>query len=79
MQRQPKDILIDVLTPLGFHLRVSRAYWQIIIGIKHPIMAGHEKDVKAALSILKKFAAVEQILRYTCFIGLSAREDGFVL
>jgi len=27
----------------------SRAYWQVIIGIKHPIMAGHEKDVKAAL------------------------------
>ena len=39
------DILFDVLTPLGFHVRVSRAYWQVIISIKHPIMAGHEKEI----------------------------------
>ena len=43
------DILFDVMTPLGFHVRVTRSYWKIIVSVKHPIMAGHEKDVKNAL------------------------------
>ena len=44
-----KDILFDVLTPLGFHVSVSRSYWQIITRVKHPVMAGHEKEIIAAL------------------------------
>ena len=43
MQKQPKDVLFDVATPLGFHVRVSRSYWQIIISMKRAAMAGHEK------------------------------------
>src|SRR3989338_1108005 len=46
---QMSDILFDVMTPLGFHVRVTRSYWKIIVSVKHPIMAGHEKDVKNAL------------------------------
>ena len=49
MGAQQKDILFDVLTPLGFHVRVGRSYWQVIVSIKHPVMAGHEKEVKATL------------------------------
>ena len=50
MRKNPsKDILFDAITPLGFHVSVSRSYWQIIISVKHPIMSGHEKDVKSAL------------------------------
>ena len=48
-KREPKDILFNVLTPLGFHVCVSRLYWKIITDIKHPVMAGHEKEVMAAL------------------------------
>lgn len=44
-----KGVRFDVLTPLGFRVHVSRSYWEIIVGIKHPLMAGHEKEVKATL------------------------------
>jgi hypothetical protein len=42
--------LFEVQTPLGFSVRVSRAYWQILINIKHPAMSGREGDVAAALA-----------------------------
>ncbi len=37
------------MTPLGFRVRVTVGYWQIITTVKHPAMAGRELDVKAAL------------------------------
>jgi hypothetical protein len=45
----PDDLLFEVLTPLGFHVRVTRAYWELIITVKHPVMAGRENDVKDTL------------------------------
>jgi hypothetical protein len=36
------DLLFEAVTPLGFKVRVTRAYWELIITIKHPIMAGRE-------------------------------------
>jgi len=44
-----KDILFEAVTPLGFHVRVTKAYWELIISSKHPIMAGREDDVKDTL------------------------------
>ena len=44
------SILFEVLTPLGFTVRVTQRYWRLIVSIKHPVMAGHEDEVKAALS-----------------------------
>lgn len=41
--------LFNVLTPLGFQVHVTHAYWELITTIKHPIMAGHEADVKETL------------------------------
>lgn len=43
------DLLFDALTPLGFRVRVSRSYWELIITVKHPVMAGRESDVKRTL------------------------------
>lgn len=32
----PSDqLLFEVLTPLGFRVRVTRAYWELIVTIKH--------------------------------------------
>ncbi len=45
----PDDLLFEVLTPLGFRVRVTHAYWQLIVTIKHPIMAHRENEVQAAL------------------------------
>ena len=43
------DLLFEVLTPLGFRVRVTCAYWELIISVKHPVMAGREHDVQETL------------------------------
>jgi hypothetical protein len=43
------ELLYQVPTPLGFMVRVTKRYWQIITTIKHPVMAGREIDVQVAL------------------------------
>ena len=42
--------LFEAATPLGFTVRVTHEYGRLITTVKHPIMAGHEDEVKAALS-----------------------------
>ena len=44
-----RDILFGARTPLGFTVRVTRAYWTVITTIKHPAMAGGESEVRAVL------------------------------
>jgi len=39
-----------VETPLGFSVRTTSNYWDVIITIKHPIMKGKEASVKLTLS-----------------------------
>ncbi len=39
----------EVETPLGRHVRVTAAYWEVIITLKHPIMKGKEDLVQQAL------------------------------
>jgi len=43
------ELLFEVPTPLGFKVRATRLYWDMIICIKHPIMIGRELEVKATL------------------------------
>jgi hypothetical protein len=43
------DLLFEVLTPLGFRVRVTRERWQFITTAKHPVMAGREDIVKVTL------------------------------
>lgn len=51
------DLLFEVMTPLGFRVHTTRAYWELIVTVKHPIMKGHEKEVQ---DILEKPAQVRQ-------------------
>ena len=44
------DLHFEVPTPLGFTVRCTRAYWQFIVSEKHPVLAGHEAEVKDTLS-----------------------------
>lgn len=44
-----ESILFEVSTPLGFPVRVTRSYWELITTIKHPVMAGQESIVKNTL------------------------------
>ena len=43
------ELLFQVLTPLDFSVRVTRSYWEYIVTIKHPVMAGREEAVKETL------------------------------
>jgi hypothetical protein len=43
------DILSEVATPLGFRVRVTRAYWELIVTVKHPVMRGREVGVQRVL------------------------------
>ena len=45
-----QDLLLEVLTPLGFRMRITRAYLELIITVKHPIMTGREADVQETLA-----------------------------
>ena len=38
-----------VRTPLGVTIRTTKAYWQLIVTIKHPSIAKYESKVKEAL------------------------------
>lgn len=43
------DTLFSVMTPLGCVIRTTRTYWQYVVKIKHPCMAGKEEVVKEVL------------------------------
>ncbi len=44
------DLLFDVVTPLGFPVRCTRAYWEQVILEKHPVLRGREEEVSLALA-----------------------------
>lgn len=42
--------LFEVETPLGFRVRTTISYWELITEIKHPVMKGREAAVQATLA-----------------------------
>ena len=85
------DLLFEVLTPLGFRVRVTRSYWELIVTIKHPVMAGREADVKETLAnpseirVSRSAAAVylfykpERIGRWVCAVTKRLDGEGFLI
>jgi hypothetical protein len=43
------DIFFEVVTPLGFSVQVTKAYWEVITTHKHPVMKGMENLVRDAI------------------------------
>jgi hypothetical protein len=43
------ELLFEVSTPLGFRVRVTRDYWELIVTVKHPVMQGRAADVQSIL------------------------------
>lgn len=39
----------EIDTPIGLRVRCSEVYWDFIVTQKHPVMAGHEKEVEEVL------------------------------
>ena len=52
MSEHPADaaVLFEVETPLGFRVRTTVEYWELITTVKHPIMNDREADVQVTLS-----------------------------
>ncbi len=85
------DLVFDVLTPLGFRVHVTRAYWELIVSVKHPVMAGREDDVRETLRNpdtirLSKsdpnvylFYRSERIGRWVCAVAKGSDDDGFLI
>jgi len=39
----------EIDTPIGLRVRCTDMYWEFIVTQKHPVMAGHEKEVEEVL------------------------------
>ena len=88
---EEKEILFEVMTPLGFQVRVTKAYWELIVTIKHPIMAGREEDVKKALAqpdeirqsksdeMVFLFYKEEREKRWICAVSKQTGTEGFLI
>jgi hypothetical protein len=87
----PDDLLFEVLTPVGFRVCVTRAYWEVIITIKHPVMAGREGDIQQTLENPEEirlsrsdpavylFYRSEYVGRWVCAVVKRLNGDGFLI
>ncbi len=85
------EILFEVLTPLGFNVRVSRNYWTLIVTIKHPVMRRREIDVHNTLKepdeirqsrndpTVYLFYKLERPKRWICAVVKRLNRDGFLI
>jgi hypothetical protein len=76
------EILWEVTTPLGFRVRVTRQYWEVIITIKHPVMAGREADVQAALASpdeIRQSKSDAGARRWVCAVTRRLNGEGFLI
>ena len=88
---EEKEILFEVMTPLGFQVRVTKVYWELIVTIKHPIMAGREEDVKKVLAqpdeirqsksdeMVFLFYKEEREKRWICAVSKQTGSEGFLI
>ena len=85
------EIYFEVLTPLNFTVRVTRSYWELIVTVKHPVMAERESDVQETLqnpdeirvsrndSAVYLFYKAEQAKRWVCAVAKRLDGDGFLI
>lgn len=91
MKGPAPGLLFEVMTPLGFRVRVTRGYWELIATIKHPVMAGRESEVKATLTepdeirLSRKdrnvylFYRQERVRHWVCAVTRRLNRNGFLI
>ena len=89
--RAASELLFEVETPLGFKVRVNHGYWELIVTIKHPVMAGREREVQEALAnpneirqsrrdtAVYLFYSVERLGRRICAVAKRLNGVGFLI
>jgi hypothetical protein len=85
------DILFEVVTPLGFSVRVTCAYWELMVSVKHPVMRGREVAVQNVFQRPEEvrrsrgdpsvplFYRVEESGRWLCAVAKRLDEEGFLI
>jgi hypothetical protein len=85
------DVLFAILTPNGLRVRVSRDRWELITTVKHPVMAGGETRVRAALKSpdeirqsrtdpeVLPFYKAEAPRRWTCAVVKRTNDEAFLV
>jgi len=85
------EIYFEVETPLSFRVRVTAAYWDLIVTVKHPVMNGREDAVKLALTAPDEvrvsrsdgdvylFYKTERNRRWVCAVAKRLNGDGFLI
>ena len=85
------DWLLEILTPLGFRVHVTRRYWDIITTIKHPVMAGRAPIVQQVLELPDEvrrsrkdenvylFYKLEKETRWVCAVVKQKNGSGFLI
>jgi hypothetical protein len=88
---QTDGVLFDVLTPLGFRVRVTRERWELITTAKHPVMARGEASVKLALENPDEarqsrtdpkvllFYKAKKPKRWTCAVVKRTNDEAFLV
>ena len=86
-----QNALFEVPTPLGFTVRVSPSYWDLITNIKHPVMYGLENEVQEALenpdeirvsrsdSAVFLFYKIQRPGRWICAVVKRLDGEGFLI
>jgi hypothetical protein len=87
----PDEPLFEIVTPLGFSVRVSPAHWKLITTTKHPVMAGREAAVQEVLAnpdevrlsradpSVYLFYKLERERRWVCAVARRLNGDGFLI
>ena len=85
------NLFFEVPTPLGFRVRVTNAYWQRIVSIKHPRMEGREATVQETLMQPEEvrvsrsdpnvylFYRTERPNRLICAVAKRINGEGFLI
>jgi hypothetical protein len=85
------DILFEASTPLGFSVRVTRQYWELITTVKHPVMHARAADVQGTLQAPDEvrrsrsdasvflFYRAERPGRWLCAVVKRLNNEGFLI
>lgn len=85
------QILFEIQTPLGFYVRTTTDYWELIATVKHPVMRDRLEDVQQTLlnpdqirlsksdNQVYLFYREDGIKRWVCAVSRRLDDSGFLI